>query len=154
MENLPKIRIKRGETIGNELFFRFPDLSQNEKTYLEADSAVGATSLTANGINFASGQYVIIGNPGDEKCEIVLTTSATATTIGCGATSFAHSRGTVVRFIPFNQITISSSDDGTTYAALETVAIRSDAPETYYRHSAGTATTYYKYQFYNSTDDT
>ena len=43
---LPKIRTKYGEGIGIELFIQFPDISENEKTFLSADEAVGQTTLS------------------------------------------------------------------------------------------------------------
>ena len=46
---LPKFRINRGEEIGNELFFQFPDLQFEPKTYLDTDHATGLTALSANG---------------------------------------------------------------------------------------------------------
>jgi hypothetical protein len=68
---LPKLRVKSGEEIGNELFFGFPDLQEEYRTYLAADTAVGVTDLLSNGVDFANGQYVVIGQPGNIGTEIV-----------------------------------------------------------------------------------
>ena len=53
---LPRIRTKYGEGVGIELFFQFPDILSNEKTYLDADLSASSGSCTANGTNFAVGQ--------------------------------------------------------------------------------------------------
>lgn len=154
---LPQIRIRTGEQVGNEIWVRFPDLSGAEKSYFLADEAAAQTTLSVNGTNFGTDQYVVLGVPGTENCEIAKThtsTPSTSTTITTGATTFAHSRGEPVMAIPYNQIELYSSSDGSSYSLLSTVSIRPDAVETYIPHAAGTTTTYYKARFKNSTDTT
>ncbi len=156
MTILPKIRTRFGEGIGAELFVQFPDLAENESTYLNTDAASGASSFTVdNGSKFAVGEYVVIGNPGSEKAEIVrihTATTPTSTTITLNAVSvFAHNRGERVTFIPYNQIVLEkSTDGGSTYASLATVDIRADATETYYQDTTGLSTYYYRAKFSNS----
>ena len=153
---LPKFRISRGEEIGNELFFQFPDLQFEPKTYLDTDHATGLTALSANGTDFAVGQYVLIGQPGNEKSEIVqvhASTPPTATTITlASATVFPHNRGDIVRFIPFNQIVPEWSATQTgSFAALSALPIRADSMETYLQLATDPATYWYRYRFLNST---
>jgi hypothetical protein len=146
---LPKIRIKRGEAPGNQVFAQLPDLSQNQKTFLSADEASGQTTLSVeSGTNFSVNEYAIIGTPGQEHSEIKLVSSSTSSTIVVGATSFAHPRGTQVTFIPFNQIVIENSTD-ITFAAptTVTVSIRADSLETFYEDIDGGATDYYRVKF-------
>lgn len=151
-QKLPTFRIKTYEPIGVELFFAFPEIQDNEKSFLEADVAVGASSLTANGVNFSSGDYLVLGQYGFEKTEIVKVSSATATTITLdGVTVFAHNRGELIQNIPYNQIVLERSTDGTTYTPLSAIDIRPDSLETYLQRSSDTATDYYKFRFYNST---
>ena len=157
MSNLPKLRTKYGEPIGVELFFSFPEVQENEKTFLDTDAASGVTSLSANGVNFSVGQYIVIGNPGQEKTEIIrihASTVTTSTTITlASATSFAHNRGDVIRFIPYNQIEPSrSTDSGSNFSALTAINIRADATETYLQRSSDASTDVYKFRFYNSAD--
>lgn len=149
------MRASYGESIGVELFFSFPEIQNTPDTYLDADSAIGATSLTANGVDFAVNQYAIIGQPGNEKSEIVqlhASTAPTATTITLASGAvFAHNRGDVVRFIPYNQIAAEYSADGVSYSTITAASIRADATETYMQRTADLSTYYYKFRFYNST---
>lgn len=159
MTNLPKLRTKYGEGVGIELFIQFPDLSNNEKTFLDADEASGQTALSANGTNFAVGQYIVIGNPGSEKTEIVklhaVTTPNSTTITTAAATTYAHSRGEKITFIPYNQIIVErSTDAGASYTPLTAVDIRADATETYIQRPSDSSTDYYRFRFYNSADAT
>src|SRR3990167_10801071 len=98
MTILPKIRCKHGENIGVEIYVQFPDLQDEELSFFDADEAAAQTALSANGTNFSTDQYVVLGNPGHEKTEIVKThasTTPTSTVITTGATVFAHNRGDV-----------------------------------------------------------
>jgi len=154
MTKLPVIRTKWGEQIGVELYFAFPEIQDEQRTFLDADSVAGATSLSANGVNFSIGQYIVIGQPGALKTEIVqihAATAPTATTITlAAATLFPHNRGDIVRFIPYNQITPSeSTDGGVTYTPLSAIAIRADSTETYLNRPSGLSTYFYKYTFTN-----
>lgn len=153
MTQLPELQTQYGEGIGVECFYDFPNIDDNQRTYLDADSLAGASSLSANGINFSNLQYIVIGNPGNIKTEIVqITGSPTASTITLVAgTQFAHNRGDLIRFIPYNQIVAEQSTDGTTYVAQSAVAIRADSSETYQQFTGGLSTYYYKFRFYNST---
>ncbi len=151
---LPKLRIRSGEPIGQELFFANPELQDEERSFLDADSAVGVTSLTASGINFAANQYIVLGQIGQEKTEIVqISGTPTATNISLAtATVFAHNRGDMIRFIAYNQLTPErSTDAGATFSALSAIAIRPDASETYLQRASDASTDVYRFRFYNST---
>lgn len=153
MSLLPSLRTTYGTEIGVGLFFAFPDLSSYPKSYLEADSAVSATSLTANGLDFSANGYLIIGQPGDAKTEIAqINGTPTATTITLVSNAnFAHNRGDIIRFIPYNQIEAQFSTNGTSYSIITPVAIRADASETFMARTSDLSTYYYKFRFYNST---
>ncbi len=159
MTNLPKIRAQYGEGVGVELFVQFPDLSHHERTFLDADEASGQTALSANGTNFAVDQYIVLGKPGTEKSEIVklhAATTPTSTAITtAAATAFAHNRGDIIRFIPYNQIIVErSTDAGANYTPLTAVNIRPDSAETYIQRTTDAATDMYRVRFYNSTATT
>lgn len=152
---LPKLRAKYGEGIGIELFFAFPELQDNARTYLDADSAIGDSSLTANGVDFSVGQYVIIGQPGNEKTEIIqihAVTAPTSTVITlASALVFPHNRGDIVRFIPYNQLTPErSTNGGTSFSALSAINIRADASESYLQRTTDASTDVYRFRFTNS----
>lgn len=152
---LPKFRIKSGENIGNELFFAFPDLGNVELTYLDADASAGATTLSANGVDFSIGQFLVIGQVGNMKTEIVQISTVsvpTATVITLQtALQFPHNRGDIVKFIPYDQfIPERSVDAGVTFSPLSAAVIRPDATETYLQRATDSATDKYRFRFYNS----
>ena len=149
MTILPKIRIKRGDAPGTQVFIQLPDISKNEKTFLSADEAAGQTTLSAeSGTNFSANKYVVIGTPGMEHTEIGLVASSTASTIVVGATSYPHPRGTKITFIPFNQVVIEDDTDSEYGSATTaTVELRVDSLETFYEDIDGTAATYYRAKF-------
>lgn len=148
MDNIiPRLRIKFGENLGAELYTSPPDLDGNF-TFLNTDYAAGTSSFAVdNGLKLASG-YLVFGNQGAEKSEILLISGTpTATTIATTTSSaFAHSRGEKIQFIPYNQIEIYESGTLST-----TVGIRVDSTETYYNDVDGVSTDEYKVRFKNST---
>lgn len=153
MSKYPTLRSKYGEVIGVELFFSFPDIQDEQRTFLDADSAIGDSSITANGINFSVNQYILIGQPGALKSEIILIHVSTAPTSAiitlASALKFPHNRGDTVRFIPYNQITPSESTDGISYTPLSAISIRADSTETYLQRPAALSTYFYKFTFTN-----
>lgn len=154
MSKLPTLRTKYGENIGVELFFSFPEIQDEQRTFLDADAVAGATSLSANGINFSSSQYIVLGQPGALKTEIVQISGApTATTVTLAAgTSFPHNRGDIIRFIPYNQITPEYSTDGVNFSALSAIGIRADSTETYLNQASDLSTYSYRFRFNNGTN--
>lgn len=153
MTLLPTLKTKYGINIGIELFIAFPDISENEKTFLSADEAIGQTTLSViSGRNFSANEYVLVGNVGEETAEIRKVSSQTDTTLVVDALSSAHPRGTKIQFIPYNQIVVSrSTNAGVDYTALSAANIRPDSSETYIQRASDASTDYYKYRFYNST---
>jgi hypothetical protein len=153
MTKLPTLRTRFGEQIGVELYFAFPEIQDEQRTFLDADSAIGASSLSANGINFSTSQYIVIGQPGALKTEIIQIstgTPPTSTTITLQTTtSFPHNRGDIIRFIPYNQITPEYSTDGVNYSALSAISIRADSTETYLQQASDLSTYSYRYRFNN-----
>lgn len=144
------MRTKYGEGVGVELFLSFPEIQDEQRTFLDADCVAGATSLSANGINFADTQYIVIGQPGALKTEIVkISGTPTATAITVGATSFPHSRGDIVRYIPYNQITAEWSPDGVTFTPVTAFGIRADSSESYLNRPSDPSTYSYRYRFNN-----
>jgi len=155
MTIIPRLRTKFGENLGVELFISPPDLD-GEFTFLNTNYASGVASFAVdNGLKFAISEYLVYGNVGAEKSEIILThssTAPTATTITTASDSlFAHTRGEKIQFIPYNQVEIYKSTDGITYTLLDTISIQVSSSETYYNEVAGLSTYYYKIRFKNST---
>lgn len=146
------IRTKYEENIGVDIFIQFPDISENELTFLSADEATAQTTLSVDsGKNFVANDYVVVGELGDEKAEIRKVVSQTDTTIVTDALLYDHARGTRIQFIPYNQIVVSRSTDGTTYTPLSAVDINPQANETIIHRLTDASTDSYKFKFYNST---
>lgn len=153
---IPKIEIKRGETIGNEILISFPELD-TDYTFLTTDYSAGVSAFAIeNGLKLTDGDYVVVNDNGNEKCEISLISGTpTATAMSLAAvTSHPHNRGEMVRVIPFNQIVIETSADNTTYAVLTTIDIRPDADKTFYADKTGAIGTYYRVKFKNEAGTT
>ena len=150
---LPRIRTKFGESIGVEILISPPDLEDNNQTFLTTDYTAAVSSLSVdNGNKFAANEYIVIGQIGGEKTEIVKISTAAATTLTVGTTAFAHNRGEKITFIPYNQIVPErSTDAGVTYSALSAISIRPDSTETYLQRTGDASTDYYRVRFYNST---
>lgn len=138
----------------------FSDLNVVEKGILDADVAVGATSLTVqNNENIANLDHLYVGKFGAETSEKRTVSGVTAATgITVDALTEKH-----FRFDPFtklfgNQIKIyrAANVDGTqpadgSFTLLATVAIDFDQRETLYTDSGGSSSYWYKFIYYNST---
>ena len=129
------------------------ELHENEKTYFDTDAGDGEVSISANGTNFTANDYVVLGKLGTEKSEIVKLSSASSTTIvTTTALIFAHNRGDLITYIPYNQIVLErSTDAGVNYTALTAVDIQADNLDTIIQRPTDAVTDYYKVRFYNST---
>ncbi len=149
----PQLRVRTNSPIGNDIFFALPSLEGNNSSFLEADIAAGVSSLSTNGTFFSANQYIIIGQPGSEKSEIIQISGApTATAITLiGVTSFPHNRGDLITFVEYNQIEPQRSTDGISYSALTKIDINPQVTETYLQRTGDATTDYYKYRFYNTT---
>jgi len=137
-----------------QIFVAHPELDSQE-TRLSADVAAAATTSTVeNNKSFATNDYVVFGNPGEELTEIVpLTSTSGTTTLGhTVGPVFAHSARTSVSQIRYNQAKVYSatSEDGS-YSLVATVDLTLDQDSTVYNDSAGTSSTWYKIKYYNAT---
>src|SRR3990167_11067782 len=153
MTILPKLRTRHGENIGVELFISPPFLDENNHTFLNTDHAASVTTLAVdNGNKFSVNDYIMIGQSGAEKTEIVKVSGVATTTLTTDSTVFAHNRGERITHIPYNQIVPErSTDAGVNYSALSTVGIRADSTQTYIARTSDASTDYYRVRFYNST---
>ena len=119
---------------------RLPQTDDSNKTRLTDRISIGATTLSVeNGNGYISGQYVVIGNPGDENSEAVAVSASTDSTITVGATKYGHSSGDRVAHSVFDKYSIEYR---TTVASAWTVfgsmptSLRWDQLENLYRPSA------------------
>lgn len=124
-------------------------------TYLSADVASGASSLTVQNISgVAIDQVLLVGDFGKENSEIILTHSATApsgsTVTLASNTAFAHTRGTKVTILAYDKVEVSTATTlAGTKTVLATAAIQADDLVTLYDDSTATVG-YYFYRFNNS----
>lgn len=143
--------------MSNDLFLKNYDIQQAQKTKLTASAAAAATTITVdNSEGFDTGtvanNYVIVGAIGSEDAEVVKITSVgSATSITLAALSLAHKIGEPVTLLKANQIRLYSSTTETgTFTEVVKVDMTYDEPHTFYNHSSGTSTTWYKIVYYNA----
>ena len=140
-----------GVTINDEMF-KF-------ETYLTAESASGASTLTVKSIsNFAVKLILLIGELGDENSEIIkthATTDPSETTIKLAADLVkTHDPYTKIRVMLYDQIEISSAPTiAGTKSVLDTIAIQPESFETRYDDSE-TSSGYFFTRFKETVDNT
>ena len=123
-----------GLTIEDEMF-KF-------ETYLTAEAASGASTLTVKSIsNLAIKLILLIGEMGDENSEIIKThgsTAPTGTTVTLAANLVkTHDPYTRVRVMLYDQVEISHAPTvAGTKTVLDTIAIQPESVETRYDDSA------------------
>lgn len=133
-----------------------------EKAILDADSVIGATTLTLkNSQNFNVNDYALVGAQGGEKSELKAISAVNADQITVTlstATKEAHNRFDQVTTLFGNQIKIyrASNVDGTIpadnqFTLLTTLGIDPDQLYTDYTDATGSSTYWYKFTYYNST---
>ena len=131
----------------------------SELSYLSADVAANAGSLTLENVQgFAANDYIVIERIGVETAELIKIASITGQILTLtDNVSFAHKKGIKIQKIAFNQRKFYSSSTKTgTYALLTsgTVDIEVDRPDgTFFEHTAGTSSLWYKATYYNETTD-
>ena len=130
-----------------------------EQTALYADIAAGDTTLTVyNTQGFVANDFIIVGNIGYEKAELLQISSVTSpdTIVLKVACSFVHIKNENIQKILYNQRKFyKSATSGGTYvhlsAAGSPVAIDVDNAEgNIFEDPDGTTTSYYKATYYNT----
>lgn len=134
-----------------------PDLSNEERTYLDADYSSGTSLTVRNNDGFTAGYYVVVGEPGQEQTEsvqIVSTTGDTTITIA-GALKFSHPKSAPVYESKWNQWSVERSSSATgTFATITNSPfdIEWDNKDlsTLVEDVSGSSSYYYKWRPYNS----
>jgi hypothetical protein len=137
-----------------------PETRELERTYLSQTYPAGTSSFAVrNANNFGNSKAIMIGKQGDERTELLTTSTVTQPfTIATSASSkFGHNTDDPIYLLKYNQIKIykATSISGI-YNLLTTVDIDVDNADgiTRYDDTAGVTTSYYKIKFYNSLDTT
>ena len=128
-----------------------PDFSHTEKTYLDADYSSGTTLTVLNNYGFANDDFVIVGEPGEEKTETKDVTSQTGNTIIniSASLKFAHNKSCVIYRYEYDQYEIYRYRSAV-WTLISTSNIQWDKRETIYVDSTGASTDSYKYRLKNS----
>lgn len=123
-------------------------IADTTKTFLTADMATGTTLTVKNIIGFQINQVLCIGEPGNQGSEIVKTHASSApsgSTITLAATTlFAHSAGTNVYLVNFDQVEFSSAATVTgSKTVLVTTSVTPGLIATIYNDTASTTGFYF-----------
>mgnify|MGYP001592249062 FL=1 len=119
-----------------------------EATNLTVAVAALGTSLTVlDNSSLAQNDYLIIGNVGDERTEIVRITAAVTagTALTTTAVVFPHPIGTPITLIRYNQVSLYGSNDR--YSLAPTIIGSATTLDVETGYNEITATTTYKYYF-------
>lgn len=128
-------------------------------TFLSSNIASGVTSLPVQNITgFAVNQILIIGGLGNQGAEIVKTHASTPPATGAitlaAATIFAHSAGSAVQVLQYDQVEFSTSTTvGGSKSVLATIPLWADNQSTNYIDNAGSSG-YYFGRFKNTISST
>ena len=146
----------------NKIRIENPPIENEVRTYLTLDCVAGATTIyTLDNSGFTitgtSDYYIIIGEYGNEKTEIVLVDANGAGTnnngFTIGATKYSHEASDPVTFIRYNQIRFyGATSSGGTKDVLNTKDIETSQVFTEITYE-GSAYSYFYSAYYNSNDD-
>jgi len=129
------------------------DYSGQITTELNSSVNKGNTGLVLISTEGLTADDYIVIEPKTYKAEIVKISSVTdSTTLVISTTNFAHSKGSKIFRIPYNQIRFyeSATADGT-YSLIADSTIDMNYTQNTTNFSGGTADYYYKRTFYNET---
>lgn len=132
---------------------RHPDLDHQEKTFLSAKIAAGATTITVKSPQgFSIDDFVVLGTIGQERTEIKQISGLSGLTISFATgTTYAHSVDAPVTTTPYNQVEFyRAASSGGTYSLIATSTIDYDEYYTRYDYIPGVSTDYYKIRYLNS----
>lgn len=131
------------------------DFEGAEKTYLTDPVTIGATSINVkDNQGFDQNEYIILGEIGTEKCEIVKVDAAVSagTSLTITTAVYSHNEGDPVTYARYNQVRFYMATSSTgTYNLQTTVAMEVDntSRETVWDDTDGVSTNYYKVSYYN-----
>lgn len=139
----------------------FSPINIKENTYVDADAAVGATSVTAKSAqNIAQNDFIYIGGPNSEGTEKRQVGAVSGQTLPVSALTFAHKRYEQIMAVNGDQIKFyrAANVDGSIPAAASfsavsggTVDIDADQLFTDFTDTGGSSSYWYTYTYRNST---
>jgi hypothetical protein len=140
-----------------KLFIQNPELTYEEKTYLTADYLTGTSLTIRNNEGFTSNWFVIVGEPGQEQteCKQISSSTGNETLTLSGALKFSHPKSCPVYLSQWDKVSVERSALATSgFAAItdSPFLIEWDDEEltSTIIDSAGSASHYFRWRFYNS----
>jgi len=138
-----------------------PDLTNEERTYLESDYSDGVSLTVRNNDGFTTNWFAVAGEPGQEQTEtkLIAGTVTNNTVTLSAALKFSHPKSTPVYLCRWDKWSIERSASATgVYTAItdSPFSIEWDDKEftTTIIDDAGSSAHYYKWRPYNSTTET
>ena len=133
-----------------------PSLPEKEDTYLTAKYSSGSALTVKDVEGWAANDIVVVGHPGDEKCEqaIVSSVAANSTINMSSALKHAHAIDTPVFRSDYNQISLEQKASGGSWAVIAEglFSIEWDEKDGFSKVpvATGVAADTYRWRFYNS----
>ncbi len=130
-----------------------PDLRNTYKSFLASAYSSGTTVSVLSNVSFAANDLMVVGEVGEELTELesIASISGKTTVTVSAALDFAHPKDTAVYKAPWNFYEIEyRASSSATWALLTQSPIQWDKLNSLYYHTAGAATTEYRFRFYNS----
>lgn len=135
-----------------------PEVDGNPRAYITQDSSVGATSLaitSTSGFPTTGNFYILVGDYGDEKSEVIRVTTVSGKTLTVDALANSHEASEPITKILYNQIRfygMNSEDEAPGTNTLATSNIDATAQYTEYIYT-GSTYDYFATAYYNSDGD-
>lgn len=139
-----------------KIYISHPSHKDNPFTFLTADSAASASSLSVgNTSGFSTNKFLVLGKIGQDQTEIIRAGVITApSTFGTfdSAPKFPHNADDIVTLFDWNKIRVYRSTTGSTgsYSLVSTLDIDIDSDVTVYEDADALTNYYYKFAPYNS----
>jgi hypothetical protein len=132
---------------------RNPQPSTGIKTFVSQDYTSGTTLYVDSSVAFKNGNYILVGEFGLEKSEVIALSAAipSNTSLTIGALKFSHTKGTPVYYINWDKCEIDYND-GTgwaTYGSMP-ISLTYDNKNTEYNDSAATTSYEWRYRYYST----
>ena len=122
-------------------------------TQIKTAVSASATSVDVDStVGFNANDWVVIGNPGEENCEIKRITAITdGDTLAVQAVNFAHLVYEPIYFIPYDQIEFNKrTTSGGSETVLTTKTMNYEETHTSYDYPTASTSEYYIYRYKNS----
>jgi hypothetical protein len=129
-----------------------PNVRRSEKTFLDSDYTAGVALTVVRAIGFQDNDYVVVGEPGEDKTEQKDVTGITGNSQIdiSSALRFAHNKGTVVYRSEWNAVQIERrADADSSFSLISTTTLQWDKPDTLYIDTASTSGSDYRFRFIN-----